>query len=272
MVLRVDELHDPTDALVRANDFLVARPAHHNLALSILGQSRAEGLDGRYWVVQDDARVVGFALQSPPGMRVVLAGMGPDAVRALADAVAPPLPGVLGDATTAAAFAGHFGLVHHVPVVHVDPGRLYELRTVSASAPTAGEPRMATADDRELVARWLAAFAGDTNDPAAPEVTAEVERRIARGAFALWDDGGPVCLVGTRDPVAGYARIGPVYTPPEQRGRGYATACVEHQSRLLVERGSRCVLYTQLSNPTANAIYRRIGYEPIAEVLGYGFG
>ncbi len=106
---------------------------------------------------------------------------------------------------------------------------------------------MATADDRDLVVRWLAAFAGDTNDPAAPEVTAEVDRRIAHGAFALWDDGGPVCLVGTRDPVAGYARIGPVYTPPEQRGRGYATACVEHQSRLLVERGSRCVLYTQLS-------------------------
>jgi predicted GNAT family acetyltransferase len=62
-----------------------------------------------------------------------------------------------------------------------------------------------------------------------------------------------------------------VYTPAARRGCGYATACVEHMSRALVTRGHRCVLYTDLGDPIANSIYRRIGYEAIAEILGYLF-
>lgn len=35
----------------------------------------------------------------------------------------------------------------------------------------------------------------------------------------------------------------------------------------MLEQGlSFCVLYTDLSNPTSNAIYLRIGYNPIADV------
>jgi predicted GNAT family acetyltransferase len=205
-------------------------------------------------------------------MRVVLAHMEVGVVQRLADAIEPPLPGVMGDPAGASAFAGRFGLAHHVPVVEADPGRLFELTRVSAIAATPGGARLATPADRELVARWLVEFAGDTDDPGSSPVTNEVDRRIARGAFWIWDDGDPVCLVGTRDAVAGYTRIGPVYTPPERRGRGYATGCVAHASQVLVDEGLRCVLYTELSNPTANAIYRRIGYRPIGEVISYGFG
>jgi predicted GNAT family acetyltransferase len=32
-----------------------------------------------------------------------------------------------------------------------------------------------------------------------------------------------------------------------------------------------CILYTQLGNPTSNAIYRAIGYEPVVEVVRYRF-
>ena len=78
-------------------------------------------------------------------------------------------------------------------------------------------------------------------------------------------------MSGASNAAAGVARVQRVYTPPGHRGRGYATACVEHQSRLLAERGLGCVLYTQLSNPTSNAIYQRIGYQPIAETLVYRF-
>ena len=42
-------------------------------------------------------------------------------------------------------------------------------------------------------------------------------------------------------------------------------------SRVLTDRGLRCVLFTDLANPTSNAIYRRIGYEAVAEILGYDF-
>ena len=272
MAIDVVELYDPHEAFERARVFLQAQPAHHNLPLSILKQSREEGHDGRYWVVEHDGCVVGFALQSPPEMRVVLGRSDAGIARRMADAIEPPLPGVSGDVTVATAFAAHFGLAHHVAVVDADPGRRFELTPVKSASTAPGSIRLATPDDREVVARWLVAFAGDTDDPAASHVASEADRRIARGAFWLWHDTEPVCLVGTRDPVAGYARIGPVFTPPERRGHGYAEACVAHVSRQLVDQGLRCVLYTQLSNPTANAVYHRIGYHPIAEFVSYEFG
>jgi predicted GNAT family acetyltransferase len=272
MTIGVVELRDPREATAQVHQFLAAEPSHHNLALSILGQSREQGLEGRYWIVEHDGCVVGFALQSPPGMRVILAQMDVGTARVLAESIEPPLPGVMGETAEASAFAATFALAHHVPVVDPDPGRLFQLSRVRAVAPAPGAPRVATSADRDLVIRWLVDFAGDTDDPAAPHLADEADRRIARGAFWLWDDGEPACLVGIREPAAGYARIGPVYTPPDRRGRGYAASCVAHTSTVLADRGLRCVLYTQLSNPTANAIYHRVGYRPIGEVISYGFG
>ena len=73
--------------------------------------------------------------------------------------------------------------------------------------------------------------------------------------------------------MAGACRIGFVYTPPERRRRGYATGCVAALSeRLLANGAERCMLYAQLHNPTSNAIYRRMGYEPVSDIVFYRFG
>jgi len=70
-----------------------------------------------------------------------------------------------------------------------------------------------------------------------------------------------VSLSGFGGPTPNGIRIGPVYTPEEMRGRGYATALVAAQSAWLLEHGHQfCFLYTDMANETSNAIYRRIGY------------
>ena len=69
----------------------------------------------------------------------------------------------------------------------------------------------------------------------------------------------------------GVARIGPVYTPPDRRGRGYGSALVGAVSAAVRARGTRCILYTDLGNPTANSVYRRLGYRAVAEALRYRF-
>jgi GNAT superfamily N-acetyltransferase len=272
MAIDVVELHDPHEADAQAHDFLAAHPSHHNLALSILQQSCEHGLGGRFWIARDGRNVTGFAMQSPPGMRVVLARTDERTAGALADAI-DDVPGVQGEAAAAAAFAGRYTLRNHVAVGDVDPGRLYELTRVEPVPSPSGAARLATAADHDVVTDWVIAFAADTGDPAASSrASDQVAYFISRNGFWIWDDDGPACIVGAKSSVTGVARIGPVYTPPAQRGVGYATACVAHVSRVLVERGLRCVLYTQLANPSANAIYRRMGYAPIAEVLSYGFG
>ncbi|MGH9000773.1 MAG: GNAT family N-acetyltransferase [Acidimicrobiia bacterium] len=72
--------------------------------------------------------------------------------------------------------------------------------------------------------------------------------------------------------MAGVVRIGPVYSPPHVRGRGYASNCVARLSQLTLEGGaSTCMLYTDEANPTSNGIYQRIGYRPVAEARQYRF-
>ena len=91
-------------------------------------------------------------------------------------------------------------------------------------------------------------------------------RATERGALALGRRRRPGLLSGYGGSTPNGIRIGPVYTPPEHRGRGYATSLVTQQSHwLLGARRSFCFLYTDLDNPTSNALYRRIGYRMVAE-------
>ncbi len=271
MSLCVRESDDPAAAYEQAHEFLVADPTQHNVLLTVLDQSRERRFGGRFWIVCDNEAVVGFASQSPPGMRVGLSRMRDDAIRALAEAIAPPIPGVVADAAAAATFAGHFAERHGVPVAPFEAQRLYELCCLEATATAPGRLRLAAASDGPALVEWTREFATDTETPAG-DAHDFVDVGVAAERLWVWDDNGPVSMAGASQPAAGVCRVQRVYTPPTRRGTGYTTACVERLSRVLTGRGLRCVLYTQMRNPTSNAIYRRIGYRPVSEVLSYDFG
>jgi predicted GNAT family acetyltransferase len=107
----------------------------------------------------------------------------------------------------------------------------------------------------------------------AVERTERARLFIASGRLHLWEaDGQLTTSTFASSPEAGVVRIGFVFTPPEQRGRGYASALVAAVSSATLRDGARCILYTQLANPTSNAIYQRLGYRPIGELVRYAFG
>jgi predicted GNAT family acetyltransferase len=102
-----------------------------------------------------------------------------------------------------------------------------------------------------------------------------VDDYLARtdGGVYVWEDGEPVSLAGYGGPTPNGIRIGPVYTPPAYRGRGYASALTAELTSLLLSSGRRfCFLFTDLANPTSNRIYERIGYEPVTDIDEYRFG
>ena len=90
-----------------------------------------------------------------------------------------------------------------------------------------------------------------------------------RAALWLWEgEGEPVTLVGAGGDTPNGIRIGPVYTPPPHRGRGYASNLTAAVSQTLLDEGRRfCFLYTNLANGTANRIYQAIGYEPVTDAV-----
>lgn len=264
---------DASAALGAAEAFLLDRPVHNNLVLTLLAERAARPQAGRYWWVARGREVGGFGFQSPIQMRAVVAPTEPDLVDALVDAMvvdAPDLPGVMGDATTAAAFAGRWAERRATPVVPVEGQRIYRLAEIRHPSGVPGRLRLAADADRDLLAGWVRGFLDETGmHPLGPDEL--LDRHLARGLW-LWEDDGPASMAVASTATAGVSRIGFVYTPPERRRRGYAAACVAALSDRVLATGTACMLYTQLQNPTSNAVYRRIGYQPVVEVLVYRFG
>ena len=131
-----------------------------------------------------------------------------------------------------------------------------------------GRLRPGALEDAPLVHQWYCDFTTEAI-PGDPLPTREgVERAIGDGSIYLWDDGGPVSLAARGRRLPHGSSVGPVYTPPALRGRGYASACVAALSQAILDAGaSYCTLFTDLSNPTSNAIYQRIGYRPVCDYV-----
>jgi predicted GNAT family acetyltransferase len=75
-----------------------------------------------------------------------------------------------------------------------------------------------------------------------------------------------VHLTGVNPPSFGVARVGPVYTPPVQRGRGWASNAVAEVSRQIQAEGARVCLFTDQANPISNKIYAALGYRPVVDM------
>lgn len=260
--------------LAVAGDFLAGDPIRHNLILTLLRARAARPEPARYWVVDVDGAVAGVVFQSPLKFLATITPMPVDAVTAVVETIAAEgaqLPGVAGEAATAARFAGHWAEQTRSPARPVHAERIYEVQAVTQPVGVPGMLRRACTSERDLLIAWVQGFQDETSGWATDPAQV-VDRRLNAGELWIWDDGGPAAMAGVSAAVAGAVRIGPVYTPPARRNRGYASALVASMSTAAGSRGERCMLYTELSNPTSNSIYRAIGYRAVAEVLRYRFG
>lgn len=153
--------------------------------------------------------------------------------------------------------------------------RLYRLQQVTGPNSASGQMRPATEEDIDLVVGWLLAFQREAlptelfDGPRAQQVA---RNRVEEGSLFLWEDGQPVSMAASTRPTRNGIAVSMVYTPPEFRRRGYATASVAQLSRLLLHSGYQfCTLFTDLTNPTSNSIYMKIGYEPVCDFDKYVF-
>lgn len=235
----------------------------------------------RYWVVRDRDEPVAAALRTEPFNLVLADPSSGAALDELLRAVVvddPSLPGIVGNdphvRTAASELSASTG---REPELTLSQG-VYGLTTVREVSRVPGTPRPATQEDRALLIAWLTAFAYEAL-PRPEDDVARLDRtldtRFASEHAGLWfweEGGGPVSLAGFSGPTPTGIRVGPVYTPPEHRRRGYATILVADLSAWLLEQGHRaCFLFTDLANPTSNRIYMEIGYERVCDALEFRF-
>jgi predicted GNAT family acetyltransferase len=269
----------------RAEPFLVVHEAEHNLLLGILTtltkQPDASAPAPYLATIQDGGQVVAVALMTPPHNLVL--SLMPEARAAGALALVAQdvytrrchIPGVLGPVPFSGMFAEQWRTTSGAPFSLAFHERVYRLEEVQPVAGVPGTMRRATEADRALLIRWMVEFTDEALGQGEPFNAEQwVDDAFAsplRGVY-LWDDDQPVTLACYSGPTPHGMRIGPVYTPPEHRRRGYASACVAAISQWLLEHGWRfCFLFTNLSNPTANHIYQAIGYRPVCDVDVYAF-
>jgi len=214
--------------------------------------------------------VVAAALRTPPYPMLATGFVDSDAAEALMTrwlARDPDVPGVSGDPQTARGIAQAWGRLTQRETALSVSEAMHDLTSVVMPArPPAGALRLVTQDERELLVDWLREFSIEAHlgDASRAEVMADLG--IAGGRIYFWEDPEPVSLVGHAVPVDDVTRIGPVYTPPAYRGRGYASVAVATLSQRLLDGGaSRCMLLTDLSNPTSNKIYDALGYRRFAD-------
>ena len=269
-------VHLDADAfLARAWGWLMEREDEHNLLLGLAahlsGTPPQVGQDGYLMVtVEEEGKVVGAAFRTPPhkaGFTRMPVEAAPEVARVLATRYSS-IPAFFGPEDVVMAAGRAWAEARGVEPVAGMPQRIYRLDRVAPPTGVPGIMRPVSPEELPLVHLWADGFARDAGAGFATARETR-ERWVAHGGLYFWEDGGaPVTMALATGKTDNGIRIGYVYTPRDHRRRGYATALVVALSQKALDEGARfCVLYTDLTNPTSNAIYPRVGYRPLCDIV-----
>ena len=257
-----------------------------NLIIGNQGQDKTDWRDTANWfmaTVADGHCILLTAIMTPPhGVTLYATDNKLDlsAINCLLDGIGDlPLPGVMTEKALAECFAKAYtarkGMTYEVKTNL----RLYELTEVNPAIPQIGTTRLVDERDMPYLPFWMEAMSAifkqgqDVETLPQPVNEENYRYRLAKkNLYVLEVDGVPVSWAGFSREMQSVVGVGMVYTPPYFRGKGYASSCVAQVSQLALDRGfKKCVLYTDLSNPTSNSIYQKIGYRPICDSLHLNF-
>jgi hypothetical protein len=281
MDVHLKRYESATDFLGDVGEVLYVRATVNNLMLGIcerLVQNPAAYVDPFFAAAFDvQGNFLLAAVMTPPHNIILAEGadfqLGLAALVEHLHANQIELPGVIGPVPLAEAFYGRWkmvaGLAGEVDMYQ----RVYELRQVHLPKMPSGHFRIARKEDIPLIARWMQAFEAEALAEDRPLNPERAARFVQSGNAFVWEDGGqPVAMAMKARPLKSSATVNAVYTPPENRRQGYASALVARLSQHLLDLGYEFVnLFTDLDNPTSNAIYQKIGYHPVTDFRSYRF-
>lgn len=277
-MLEISRFDDAAAFLDHAGRFLRANAIDNNVILGIAGRLIDAPWDDAVMVTVDDGGTPRLAGLMTPPWRLIVSTGADEAIPVLVDATvesgARP-PGVVGLTDMAERFAKAWCKATGETASPETGMNLYIAEQVVAPMAVSGQLRVAGADDTEWVADAHINFAIDIDASHAERDRSRdsAVAAIRRGDAYLWDvDGATVSMVCCTRMTSGGGRVGPVYTPPDERGRGYGSAAVAAlTARLLDDGAGWCAIFADEDNATTNTMYRRIGYNEHGTYREYDF-
>jgi predicted GNAT family acetyltransferase len=268
--------HDPGEYLNRVGDFLRMMPVEHNVLLSNAARrARREQInEADLWLwVEAGSEVVAAALHTPPHGAYLSTGPS-EAMRLMAQMLweqRPWLAGVAGPTPSPEDFADEWVSLGGPPAVLESREGTYIASRVDARADVLGALRIAEHRDADLLRAWATEFMAETGLTTSDEDL--VGPRIEAGRMFVWEvDGQAVAMAAVTDAHGGVSRVQLVFTPPQHRKQGFASACVAAiTTGELANPGRLCMLYTDVENPTSNKIYQEVGYRRVGDTVQLRF-
>lgn len=263
--------------------FLVAREADNNLLLGITSDllgGAGFGPEAPYFVVTKRGdEVTAVALRTPPYNVTISATEDLEAVDAIAEDIGEvygTLPGLLAPVAPAKRFVERWeALTTQRSRVRANE-RIHKCNRVAHARSPRGTMWPFRELDRQTAIQWTKLFIAESRLPhvgGEAEFKAGIDRRLTSldGGYFFWEaDGELVSMAASGGRTPNGVRIGPVYTPPSYRGKGYASALVAELTSAMLDRGlDFCFLFTDLANPISNSIYAQIGYVPVIDCIMY---
>lgn len=278
---KLTQYEDPIAFHDRVHSLLMKDEAANNLPLGLLNTMKTSDkyIDPLLLLVEnEDDKVVGSFIMTPPHYLVVTLKVGKDEVQAIAeqlnsfcDVSGITIPGFVAEKDTALQMTHAWCHVTGKGFTIRMNQRVYQLNKVNDIQLSEGEMVPVRGGQEVLLAKWISEFVADTEviSISDDEALKRAKDMIENEPYVfLWEvDGKPVSMArGARKTENGIT-VNFVYTPSEYRRKGYASSVVAELSRLLLKDHSFCSLYTDLDNPTSNKIYMEIGYKPVCDSM-----
>ena len=229
-------------------------------------------------VLQEDETVTA-AIQTPP-KNLVISYAKPDVLDILILAlqkIEADFPGVVGPNKESEYFSDRWSRLVAKKTRLAMGQKIYRLDQVKFPKNIDGSFGMANSEQTQIVHDWVMAF---VNESLPPNEVRDAQhwgdfacRAVQKKAAHFWmQNNKPVSMAFVSRPTKNGISVNGVYTPPEFRKKGYASAVVSHLSQKMLDSGQKfCVLYTDLSNPTSNKIYQEIGYREVCDSKHFFF-
>jgi len=249
-----------------------------NIIIGYKGEDKTDWRDPKNWfmaTIFDESSLHITAIMTPPHLLTLYATdnkINDEALDFLVSSLVDSniyIPGVMSEKNLAEKFAQKYTDKKGLKFEIYKNQRIYELVEVNPKIPSVGNLRLANESDMSFFPYWAEAFNSDCFEmPIIIKDDLEsYHYHISQNRLYILEDSGmPVSMARIGRDLVETCVVNYVYTPPYLRGKGYASSCVAKISQIGLERGfKKCVLYTDLSNPTSNSIYQKIGYVPICD-------
>ncbi|MBN8207725.1 GNAT family N-acetyltransferase [Bacillus sp. NTK071] len=279
--MKIRTFQDPVAYLNHVKSFLEENEAVNNLSLGILHRLVSQNGVGEHrpylsTIESDDGEIELCMIQTPPH-NLTIAGQPTTSSETLSYGAKELLkqkqvPGIIGENHLVEIFSKEYcRLTTQKRSLHMNQ-RIYRLDKVISPKQVNGTMRIVERADNELLTKWIQQFIQSLGQQATLEESRErAEQFIEEQSIVFWQvEDQIVSMANQTRPTSNGMTINFVYTPPEYERKGFASACVAELCQSLLDRGyTFCSLYTDLSNPTSNSIYMKIGFKPVGDSIVY---